>query len=254
MKVEVITLFPEMVEQGLGFGMPRIARDRGALTLTTRNPRSYSRDRHGRVDDRPFGGGPGMVMEAEPVVATIEAAREVLPQATVIALSPQGAPLTQRWLQELADRPSLILLCGRYEGLDERIAAHVDVELSLGDFVLSGGELAAMCIIDGVSRLLPDVLGDAASAQEDSFVEDLLDCPHYTRPAVWRGQAVPEVLLSGDHARIARWRLQQALGATWLKRPDLLDRVTLTDESKALLAEFIEQQQKTQEKDDEQHH
>lgn len=251
--MEVITLFPEMLEQGLGFGMPRIARERGALVLETRSPRDYSDDPNRRVDDRPFGGGPGMVMQAEPVAAAIEAARAAHPGAPVVVLSPQGAPLTQAWLQDMAQRESLVLVCGRYEGLDERILGAVDAELSIGDFVLSGGEPAALCVIDGISRLLPGVLGDAASAQEDSFVEDLLDCPHYTRPAQWRGQSVPEILLSGDHARIARWRLQQALGATWLKRPDLLDRVALNEDWKALLAEFIAEQQ-AKEEDDEQHH
>lgn len=243
MQVEVITLFPEMVEQGLVAGVPRIARERGALQLSTRNPRDYADNVHRAVDDRPFGGGPGMVMQAPPVVASIEAARAQYPRAPVIAMSPQGARLSQEWLQNLSERPAMILLCGRYEGLDERIAPYVDCEVSLGDFVLSGGELAAMAIIDGVARLLPGVLGHENSAKEDSFVEDLLDCPHYTRPATWRGMSIPDVLLSGDHARIRRWRLQQALGATWLKRPDLLDRVTLCDEWEALLGEFIAQQQ-----------
>ncbi|MBY8966506.1 tRNA (guanosine(37)-N1)-methyltransferase TrmD [Algiphilus sp.] len=243
MQVEVITLFPDMVEQGLSAGVPRIAREKRALQLSVRNPRDYADNPHRAVDDRPFGGGPGMVMQAPPVVASIEAARAALPQARVIAMSPQGTPLTQAWLQHLADVPELILLCGRYEGWDERIMPYIDVEISLGDFVLSGGELAAMALIDGVARLLPDVLGHKDSAKEDSFVEDLLDCPHYTRPASWRGVSVPELLLSGDHARIRQWRLQQALGATWLKRPDLLGRLTLCDEWEALLADFIEQQQ-----------
>lgn len=243
MQVEVITLFPDMVEQGLGVGVPRIARERGALQLSTRNPRDYADNVHRAVDDRPFGGGPGMVMQAPPVVACIEAARACYAEAPVITMSPQGERLSQKWLQKLSERPAMILLCGRYEGLDERIAPYVDCEVSLGDFVLSGGELAAMAIIDGIARLLPGVLGHENSAKEDSFVEDLLDCPHYTRPAIWRGMSVPDVLLSGDHARIRRWRLQQALGATWLRRPDLLDRVTLCDEWEALLDEFIAQQQ-----------
>ncbi|MHA7835410.1 MAG: tRNA (guanosine(37)-N1)-methyltransferase TrmD, partial [Algiphilus sp.] len=189
------------------------------------------------------GGGPGMVMQAPPIVASIEAAKGLHPGAPVIAMSPQGAPVNQAWLQSLSELPAMILLCGRYEGLDERITPYIDIEISLGDFVLSGGELAAMAVIDGIARLLPGVLGHKDSAKEDSFVEDLLDCPHYTRPASWRGVSVPEVLLSGDHARIRQWRLQQALGATWLKRPDLLGRITLCDEWEALLADFIEQQQ-----------
>jgi len=243
MQVEVITLFPEMVEQALSAGVPRIARERDALQLAMSNPRDFADNAHRTVDDRPFGGGPGMVMQASPMVDSIEAARARLANAPVIAMSPQGERLNQEWLQELSTLPAMILLCGRYEGLDERITPHVDFELSLGDFVLSGGEIAAMAIIDGVARLLPGVLGHEDSAKEDSFVEDLLDCPHYTRPATWRGMSVPEVLLSGDHARIRRWRLQQALGATWLKRPDLLGRVTLCDEWEALLGEFIAQQQ-----------
>ena len=241
MHIDVITLFPEMVEQALGHGIPRIARHSGALSLATRNPRDHADNAHRTVDDRPFGGGPGMVMQAPPVIAAVEAARAAQPDTLVVAMSPQGERLDQRWLQRLAGRPALTLLCGRYEGLDERIVRAVDLELSLGDFVLSGGELAAMAVIDGVARLLPGVLGHQSSAREDSFVEDLLDCPHYTRPATWRGESVPEVLLSGDHARIARWRLQQALGATWLKRPDLLEGVELNAESRALLSEFIAQ-------------
>lgn len=243
MKVEVITLFPEMVEQGLGYGIPRIARDKGALELGLRNPRDYADNRHCSVDDRPFGGGPGMVMQAPPVVAAIEASRAALPATRVIALSPQGEKLSQQWLARLAEQPALTLVCGRYEGLDERIQSSVDCELSLGDFVLSGGELAAMAVVDGIVRLLPDVLGHEDSARDESFVEEFLDYPHYTRPKSWRGQSVPEVLLSGDHARIARWRFQQALGSTWLKRPDILESISLSEESKALLGEYIAQQQ-----------
>ena len=243
MQVEVITLFPEMVEQGLGYGVPRIAREKGALQLSARNPRDFADNRHRSVDDRPFGGGPGMVMQAPPVVAAIEASRAALPDTRVVAMSPQGERLDQSWLQAMAGLPSLTLVCGRYEGLDERIQAAVDCELSLGDFVMSGGELAAMSVIDGIARLLPEVLGHADSARDESFVEDLLDYPHYTRPKSWRGRSVPEVLLSGDHARIARWRFQQALGNTWLKRPDILESISLSEESKALLGEFIAQQQ-----------
>lgn len=242
MRVDVITLFPEMVKQGLSHGMPRVAAEQGAIDVRTINPRDFSDNAHRRVDDRPFGGGPGMVMQAPPVVAAIESAKARTPEALVVSMSPQGETLTQAWLGRMAEQPALILLCGRYEGLDERIQEFVDLELSLGDFVLSGGEIAAMAIIDGMARLLPGVLGDEQSAISESFVEDLLDYPQYTRPAQWRNQVVPEVLLSGDHARIARWRRQQALGVTWLKRPDLLERVVLSEDSKKLLSEFIAQQ------------
>jgi tRNA (guanine37-N1)-methyltransferase len=243
MKIEVLTLFPELVEQAGKHGMPRIAVEGGALQLSTRNPRDYSGNKWRRVDDRPYGGGPGMVMEAEPLTAAITASKEALGAARVIALSPQGEPLTQKWVERLAQEPALILVCGRYEGMDERfVRTQVDLELSLGDFVLSGGELAAMAVVDAVARLLPGVLGHEASAVNDSFSSGLLDHPHYTRPEQWRGQAVPEVLIGGDHAKVARWRLKQALGATWLKRPDLLDTLELDQEKRQLLGEFIAEQ------------
>lgn len=240
MRIDVLTLFPELVTQVVQAGMPRIAVANGALQLTTRQIRDYSVDRNRRVDDRPHGGGPGMVMQAEPLARALSAARaEAGSGARVVMLSPQGEPLTQAWLQRLSMLPALVLVCGRYEGIDERVAPLWDLELSLGDFVLSGGELAAMAVIDGIARLLPGVLGDAQSAVEDSFSAGLLDHPHYSRPEHWRGQAVPEVLMSGDHARIARWRLQQALGRTWLRRPELLDGLVLTEEQTRLLREFI---------------
>lgn len=243
MKIEVITLFPELVEQVVRHGMPRIAVEQGALALSTRNPRDHSQNKWRRVDDRPYGGGPGMVMEAEPLHLAIGAAREALgPGARVVMLSPQGERFTQAWAQRLSAEQGLILLCGRYEGVDERLlAADVDVELSLGDFVVSGGELAAMVVVDAVARLLPGVLGSQASAPNDSFAAGLLDHPHYTRPEDWRGMPVPEVLIGGDHAKVARWRLQQALGATWLKRPDLLEGLELDEEYLELLREFIAQ-------------
>jgi tRNA (guanine37-N1)-methyltransferase len=245
MKIEVLTLFPELVEQAVLHGMPRIAAENGALQLTTRNPRDYSGNKWRRVDARPYGGGPGMVMEAEPLAAAVAAAKLATGTARVIGLSPQGEPLTQRWVQRLSQEAALIFVCGRYEGMDERfVRSQLDMELSLGDFVLSGGELAAMVVIDAVARLLPGVLGDQASAENDSFSAETLDHPHYTRPESWRGQAVPEVLLCGDHARVARWRLQQALGATWLKRPDLLDGLELDEEQTGLLREFIAGQNK----------
>jgi tRNA (guanine37-N1)-methyltransferase len=244
MRIEVVTLFPELVEQVVRHGMPRIAVESGQLMLGTRDLRDYSENRWRRVDDRPYGGGPGMVIEPEPLAAAVQASKQVLQDevgaAQVILLSPQGERFDQHWAQRLSQEPGLVLLCGRYEGLDERfVRSEVDVELSLGDFVLSGGELAAMVVIDAIARLLPGVLGHAESAQNDSFSAGLLDHPHYTRPEVWREEAVPEVLLSGDHARIARWRLKQALGATWLKRPDLLDGIAMSDEVRTLLREFI---------------
>jgi tRNA (guanine37-N1)-methyltransferase len=243
MKIEVLTLFPELVEQAGKHGMPRIAVEGGALQLSTRNPRDYSGNKWRRVDDRPYGGGPGMVMEAEPLARAITDARAELGEVRVIGLSPQGQPLTQAWVEKLAQMPALVLVCGRYEGIDERfVRTQLDMELSLGDFVLSGGELAAMVVIDAVARLLPGVLGHEASAVNDSFSAGILDHPHYTRPEDWRGQSVPEVLMCGDHAKVARWRLKQALGATWLKRPDLLEGLELDKEKQQLLSEFIAEQ------------
>ncbi len=240
MKIEILTLFPELVEQVVRFGIPRKAAEAGVLEVKARDIRDYSADRDRRVDDRPYGGGPGMVMEAEPLAQAIAAARAAVGgQAKVIALSPQGEPLTQQWVLRLAQEPALVLLCGRYEGPDERAMGAVDVELSLGDFVLSGGELPAMALVDAVSRWLPGALGHEQSAQNDSFSAGLLDHPHYTRPEHWRGVPVPEILLSGDHAKVARWRLKQALGATWLKRPDLLQGLELNEEQTKLLREFI---------------
>lgn len=240
MRIEVLTLFPELVEQVARHGMPRIAAEQGQLQLTTRNLRDYSTNKWRKVDDRPYGGGPGMVMEAEPLAVAIRASKEAVGDARVVVLSPQGERFDQRWAERLSREPGLILLCGRYEGLDERLlGSEVDLELSLGDFVLSGGELAAMVVIDAIARLLPGVLGHEQSAVEDSFTRGLLDHPHYTRPEEWRGERVPEVLMGGDHAKVARWRLQQALGSTWLKRPDLLEGLELDKEQKELLREFI---------------
>jgi len=240
MKIEVLTLFPELVEQVTRHGMPRIAAEQGQLQLQTRNLRDYSTNKWRKVDDRPYGGGPGMVMEAEPLSAAIRASKEAMGEARVVVLSPQGERFDQRWAERLSREPGLVLLCGRYEGLDERLLrSEVDLELSLGDFVLSGGELAAMVVVDAIARLLPGVLGHEQSAVEDSFTNGLLDHPHYTRPEDWRGERVPEVLMGGDHAKVARWRLQQALGSTWLKRPDLLEGLELGKEQKELLREFI---------------
>ncbi|HEX9719509.1 MAG TPA: tRNA (guanosine(37)-N1)-methyltransferase TrmD [Ramlibacter sp.] len=246
MKIEVLTLFPEFVEQVGRYGIVRRAVESGKLVLTTRDIRDTSENKWRRVDDRPYGGGPGMVMNAGPVAKAIGAAKAAVGEgAKVVALSPQGEPMTQQWVQRLAAEPGLVVLCGRYEGIDERTQYFVDVELSLGDFVLSGGELAAMALVDAVARLIPGALGDEQSAENDSFSAGLLDHPHYTRPEEWQGQRVPDVLLSGDHKAVRRWRLKRALGATWLKRPDLLDNVQLDDEQDELLREFIaERQQK----------
>lgn len=246
MKIEVLTLFPEFVEQVGRYGIVRRAVESGKLALSTRDIRDTSENKWRRVDDRPYGGGPGMVMNAGPVAKAIEAARAALGVAAkVVALSPQGEPITQQWVKRLAREPELVVLCGRYEGIDERAQGLVDVELSLGDFVLSGGELAAMALVDAVARLIPGALGDEQSAENDSFSAGLLDHPHYTRPEDWQGERVPDVLLSGNHEAVRRWRLKRALGATWLKRPDLLGSLTLDPEQDGLLREFIaEQQQK----------
>ncbi|MGQ0621288.1 MAG: tRNA (guanosine(37)-N1)-methyltransferase TrmD [Panacagrimonas sp.] len=244
MRIEVITLFPEMVEAVTRHGMPRVAVERGALSVQTLNPRDHAHNKWRRVDERPFGGGPGMVMQAAPLALAIEAAKADLGPATkVLMMSPQGERLNQRWLERLSQDAALVVVCGRYEGVDERlVSSAVDLELSLGDFVLSGGELAAMALIDGIARLLPGVLGHAESAGQDSFSAGLLDHPHYTRPEVWNGEAVPEVLMSGNHAEMARWRLKQALGRTWLRRPDLLDGMKLDAEQQKLLRAFIAEQ------------
>jgi len=239
LKIEVLTLFPEFVEQVVKVGMPRKAVEVGMLSLHARDIRDYSDGADRRVDDRPYGGGPGMVMEPGPLVDAVAAARAAIGEAKVIAMSPQGVPMNQALVRQLASEAALVLVCGRYEGLDERITPLIDLEVSLGDFVLSGGELAAMALVDAVSRWLPGVLGHAGSAEADSFSAGLLDHPHYTRPPLWRDQAVPDVLLSGDHAKIARWRLKQALGATFLKRPDLLEKLELSRTHAELLREFI---------------
>lgn len=240
MKIGFITLFPEMMSAITDYGVSGRAIKNGLLSVSCWNPRDFTSDRHQTVDDRPYGGGPGMVMKTEPLSLAINAAKAELPEARVAYLSPQGRRLDQAALAELAQRSSLILLAGRYEGVDERLLQQqVDEEWSIGDYVLSGGELAGMVIADGVARLLPGVLGHEMSAVEDSFVDGLLDCPHYTRPEVFEGEQVPEVLLSGDHERIRRWRLKQSLARTWERRPDLLEGVTLNDEQETLLADYL---------------
>ncbi len=239
MRFDVITLFPELFEIATRHGVTGRAVQRGLVELTLRNPREYTHDRHRTVDDRPYGGGPGMVMMVQPLRDAIHAARTQAPDSRVIYLSPQGRRLDQAGAAELAARPGVILVAGRYEGVDQRlIDREVDEEWSIGDYVLSGGELAAMVMMDAVIRLLPGVLGHEQSAAQDSFAAGLLDHPHYTRPEEYEGVAVPPVLLQGDHAAIRRWRLKQALGRTWLERPDLLRDRTLTPEQTALLNEF----------------
>ena len=213
---------------------------RGLVNIITFNPRTHATDLHQTVDDRPYGGGPGMLMKVETLRASIAEAKQTLPEAPVIYLSPQGEPLTQAVVRDLAERPEVILVCGRYEGIDERvIELDVDYEISLGDFVLSGGEPAAIAVFDAVGRMVPGVLGHASSAVEDSFSDELLDCPHYTRPEEIAGLKVPDVLLSGHHGDIARWRRKQALGRTWLRRSEILEKRELSDEDQLLLDEFI---------------
>jgi tRNA (guanine37-N1)-methyltransferase len=230
MQFDVVTLFPEMFAALTQSGVTRRAFEQERWGLTTWNPRDFTTDRHRTVDDRPYGGGPGMVMLARPLEATINAAKERqvqlgLPRPRVVFLSPQGKPLTHERVMQLKDEPGLVLLCGRYEAVDQRLLDRcVDEEISLGDFVLSGGELPAMALMDAVVRQLPGVLGDDASAVEDSFVNGLLDSPHYTRPEVYEDVPVPPVLMGGNHAEIMKWRRQRMLEATASKRPDLLDK------------------------------
>ncbi|CUA86719.1 MULTISPECIES: tRNA (guanosine(37)-N1)-methyltransferase TrmD [Gulbenkiania] len=248
MQVDVVTLFPEMFGAVTQSGVTRRALEQGLWSFHAWNPRDFTHDNYRRVDDRPFGGGPGMVMLPEPLEKALDAARRRQSAAgvespRVLYLSPQGAPLTHARAQALAALPGLVLLCGRYEGVDERvIERQVDEEVSIGDYVLSGGELPAMVLMDALVRLLPGALNDAQSASEDSFATGLLDCPHYTRPEEYQGLRVPDVLLSGNHALIARWRLKQALGRTWKRRPELLEGRALTKQESRLLAEYQQEQ------------
>ncbi|MGQ9658692.1 MAG: tRNA (guanosine(37)-N1)-methyltransferase TrmD [Thermochromatium sp.] len=240
MRFDVITLFPDLFRIFADQGVTGRALARGLAELHLWNPRDFTRDVHRTVDDRPYGGGPGMVMKVEPLREAIRAARAEAPQSRVVYLSPQGRVLDQAAMREIAAYPGWILLAGRYEGVDERlIEAHVDEEWSIGDYVLSGGELPAMVVMDAVIRLLPGALGHAESARRDSHMDGLLDCPHYTRPEWTEEGAVPSVLLGGDHAAIERWRLRQALGRTWQRRPDLLERRGLSETERALLDDFI---------------
>jgi tRNA (guanine37-N1)-methyltransferase len=239
MRFDVVSLFPAMFD-ALRCGVTGRALDRGLAEMVLWNPRGYAQDVHRTVDDRPYGGGPGMVMMAEPLSQAIGDARGAAPDSPVLYLSPQGRRLDQSAVEGLARQPGLILLAGRYEGVDERlIDACVDQEWSIGDYVLSGGELPAMVVMDALIRRLPGALGHADSADQDSYADGLLDCPHYTRPEVFEGRAVPEVLRSGNHEAIRRWRLQQALGRTWQRRPDLIEGRVLSAEERFLLDEFI---------------
>ena len=237
MWIGVISLFPEMFKAITEYGVIGRAVKQSLLQVRCWNPRDFTHDKHKTVDDRPYGGGPGMLMMVQPLKDAIDSAKEVAGEgAKVIYLSPQGRKLDQQGVEELAQNQKLILLCGRYEGIDERlIETVVDEEWSVGDYVLTGGELPAMTLIDAVARFIPGVLGKQASAEEDSFADGLLDCPHYTRPEVLDGLAVPPVLMSGHHEEIRKWRLKQSLLRTWLRRPELLEGLALTDEQRKLL-------------------
>jgi tRNA (guanine37-N1)-methyltransferase len=247
--IDVVTLFPAMIEQAAGYGVTGRAQERGLWRLAVWNPRDFTTDNHRTVDDRPYGGGPGMVLMPGPLAAAIAAARAAQKAAEasatrVIYLSPAGRPLTHAGVMELVAqvqnaRTGLVLLAGRYEGVDQRlIAREVDDEIAVGDFVVSGGELPALMLIDAIARQLPGALNDEQSAQEESFATGLLDCPHYTRPEVYENDAVPPALVSGDHAAIRRWRLKEALGRTWQRRPELLAARALTREEATLLADY----------------
>ena len=240
MKFEVVTLFPELIQQALKVGVLGRAIERGIVTVGCEDPRAHTRDVHRTVDDRPYGGGPGMVLKPEPMSAAIDAAAARVPGGPRIYMSAQGQPFTQAMAQEFSKLPGMTLVAGRYEGLDERvIESRIDREVSVGDYVLSGGEFPALVVIDAVARLLPGVLGDERSAVEESFDNGLLDWPHYTRPVEFEGRTVPEVLQGGHHADIQRWRLKQAVARTWLRRPDLIARGGLPADAAKLLDEFL---------------
>ncbi|MBT8101099.1 MAG: tRNA (guanosine(37)-N1)-methyltransferase TrmD [Gammaproteobacteria bacterium] len=244
MQIAVVSIFPDLIGQIAEYGVVGRAFERKLLALRCENPRDYADDVHRTVDDRPYGGGPGMVLKYQPTAQAINVAKAALPAGSpVICLSPQGHVFDQVAAKRLSKLDGMVLLAGRYEGLDERLLENeVDEELSLGDFVLSGGEIAAMAVIDAVTRLLPGVLGDAESAAQDSFMQGLLDHPHYTRPESIDGKRVPAVLLSGDHARIERWRHKQALGRSYMRRPELIAKLDLTKEQQKLLDEFLNEQ------------
>jgi len=244
MQISVITLFPEFVQSAVQVGVLGRAVERGQVSVKAITPRDFADDPRRTVDDRPYGGGPGMVLKVEPVRLALRAAKGALPAGSrCVYMGADGTPLTQRKVSELRELPGLALLAGRYEGIDERLlSTEVDETISIGDYVLSGGELPALVLIDAVVRTLPGVLGDEESAQQDSFMNGLLDWPHYTRPEEFEGMRVPEVLLGGNHEAIRRWRLKQALGRTWLRRPELLERRSLNKEEQLLLNEFKAEQ------------
>lgn len=244
MQLMLVTLFPEMLSALTQSGVTSRACELGLVQIKAVNPRDFAFNKHKSVDDRPYGGGPGMVMAIEPLRLAIAEARRQAPKAKVVYMSPQGQPLTQSRVKQLASNEALIFVAGRYEGIDERlIAAEVDEEISIGDYVLSGGELPAMVVMDAVCRWVPGVLGHDQSAEQDSFVNGLLDCEHYTRPEIYEGHSVPDVLLSGNHERIRKWRLQRSLIRTLERRPDLLEQRELTLEEKTLLSEHLAQKQ-----------
>jgi tRNA (guanine37-N1)-methyltransferase len=245
-RIVVVTLFPELVTQALAFGVLGRAVARDVLTVETIDPRQFATDLHRTVDDRPYGGGPGMVMKAEPLRQAVELAVRCVPDARRVYLAADGRPVDQARVAALARLPGLVLVAGRYEGVDERfVECCIDETVSVGDLVLSGGELPALMLIDAVARLLPGTLGCAESAEHESFTTGLLDWPHYTRPEVWEGRPVPPVLLGGNHAEIERWRRRQALGRTRARRPDLLDGRELTREERRLLEEYAAEQDAT---------
>ncbi len=241
MRFDVISIFPEMVLDAAGYGVTGRAIEQGIVDLSVWNPRDDTQDRHRTIDDRPYGGGPGMVMKYQPLLDAVNAAKQqnISGRSRVVCLGPQGNPISQQLLQDASESEQLILVAGRYEGIDERfIESACDEEWSLGDYVISGGELAALIVIDAITRLIPGVLGDEDSAKQDSHADGLLDCPHYTRPERGDLGDVPEVLLGGNHAEIRRWRTKQSLGRTWIRRPELLEKIALTAEQDALLREF----------------
>jgi tRNA (guanine37-N1)-methyltransferase len=245
MRFDVFTLFPEIFDPYLNTSILMRARQRGIVEVHLHNIRDWAKDRHQVTDDEPYGGGGGMVMKPEPIFAAVEAVMGVPQETSVILLTPQGMTLTQAVVAELSRHERLALICGRYEGVDERVRDHlVTDEISIGDYVVSGGELPALIVIDAVSRVLPGVLGDPEGAIDDSFATGLLEYPHYTRPAEFRGWAVPEILLSGDHVRIARWRREQALRRTFERRPDLLNSASLTPTDLDLLAQWVAEEGK----------
>jgi tRNA (guanine37-N1)-methyltransferase len=244
MRFDVVTIFPAMIEQAVAAGIVGRAIDRGTLSVTVHDLRAFTTDRHRVVDDVPYGGGPGMVLKPEPICRALDAIESDGGTKPVVVLtSPQGVRFSQAVAERLAAAPRLVIVCGRYEGVDERVRARVDEEISIGDYVLSGGELAALVIVDAVARLVPGVVGDEQSVAEDSFSRGLLDFPHYTRPADWNGNKVPDVLLSGNHAAIRRWRKREALARTYARRPDLLDAASLDEEEQELLRELMEKKE-----------